>query len=130
MEDWGGDTGVAAPTKITRGVQGSPQSTFTPSGEAASQEQKGSRSDRAEINVTWERRRGRSNGSTGDGQELTLHFDRGGAGGGGTPEQMWSHATGRGGRQPWAERKTLTQDGLQQENGATVPSHVGSVLAS
>lgn len=128
MEDWGGDTGVAAPTKTTRGVQGSPWSTFTLSGEAASQEQKRSQSDRAEINVTWEIRRGRSNGSTGDGQELTLHFDRragrqaGHRGRCGAPPQ-------EGGRQPWADRKTLTRDWLQQ-NGATVPSRVRSVLAS
>lgn len=78
--------------------------------------------------MTREIRRGWSNGSAGDGQELTLHFDRragrqaGHRGRCGAPPQ-------EGGRQPWADRKSLTRDWLQQ-NGATVPSRVRSVLAS
>lgn len=90
MEDWGGGTGVTTPTKVTRGVWGSLQGTFTLSGEAASQEQK-----RRNQRDPGEEE-GKSNGSPGDGQELTLHFDGRAGLAGRTPGQMRSPATGRG----------------------------------
>lgn len=95
----------------------STESAFTPSGEAASQEQKPSQI-----------RPGRDQRDPGEEEEglhwrcARAHPTWGGGQAGGTPEKIRSHATGRGGRQPWAERKTLTRDsGFGRRTEQTVP---------
>ena len=129
MEDWSGEVGDTGSTETTCGVRGSPQRVHSPLLEKRLPRNKNpARSDRAEINVTQERRR---KGSTGDVQELTLHGAGGGQVGlqrrfGAMPQEEEEGSPGLKGRH---SQGTVASAGERSGPFPDGPSHIRSVLA-